>query len=112
MLMGHALVRPTGRPVAVGPLEADEEPVLAGEPGEIVAGLGVELEAGGLLVERGQRHGVRAVERDRGVPYPGRSFALVLPVLIRSARVRSGASGRGDACVFPRSRRARETSRC
>ena len=50
----------------VGSLEADEEPVLEGEAGEVGGGLRVELEAGGLLVERGQRSGVGAVERDRG----------------------------------------------
>lgn len=44
---------------------SDEEPVLAGEPGEIVIGLGVEFEPSCLLVERGQRLGVGAVECDR-----------------------------------------------
>jgi hypothetical protein len=39
-LLWHALVGPARRPVAIDPLEADPEPVLAGECGEIVIGLG------------------------------------------------------------------------
>jgi hypothetical protein len=65
LLRHHALGWPGRCLVVVGSLEADEEPVLAGEPGEIVARVRVELEAGGLMVERGQCPGVGAVERDR-----------------------------------------------
>jgi hypothetical protein len=60
-LLWHALPWPARRLVAVGSLEADDEPVLAGEPGEVVARPRVEFEAGGLLIERCQCSRVGAV---------------------------------------------------
>ena len=60
-LLWHALTRPTRCLVAVNALEADEQAVLASEPGEIAVRARVEFKAHGLPVERGQGHGIGAI---------------------------------------------------
>src|SRR5829696_1642321 len=70
-LLRNALVGPRRRPVVVDSLEADEEPVFAGESGEVVAGGVGALEPGRRLVEAGERCGILAVECDRYQPHRG-----------------------------------------
>lgn len=65
-LFRYGLVGPTRSLIVNHPLEADEEPVVATEAGEVTVGHGVSLEPGCLPIERGKRLGISAVESDRG----------------------------------------------
>jgi hypothetical protein len=83
-LLGGALAWPAGCLIAVGALEADEQPVLPGDRGEVAVGIGVELKAGGLLVERGQR------------PGSGQSSVIAVSFMFRGISGSVGESGAGS----------------